>query len=229
MMRLGRPALAVVAVASALLTGGVGIAAPGVATAEPAAVESDAAAVADPEATARADTEAAAVADAAAPGRQRSGFLIGLGVGPTALWGLGVDEVSGLGGSVFVRVGTRATDSLMWVLQLDLSAEPQRTANGEQTTFEQLNQISLAGQYYVREVFWLHGGLGGAVLLRGVDPNTGEATGRRSSGIAVKTAAGYDAAQVGPFTLSIEAGFNLALVEGGTVTASSMRLGATWY
>lgn len=220
-MRLERSALAAVVVVSALLFGRASLAAPGMTMADAGASDADADAVADAQAPALADTQVLS--------ERRSGFLIGLGLGPTALWGIGVDEVSGLGGSAFVRVGTRATDNLMWVLQLELTAEPQRTANGEQTTFEQVNQLSLAGQYYMREVFWLQGGLGGAVLLRGIDPDTGEATGRSSGGIALKTAAGYDAAQIGPFTLSIEAGVNFALVEGGTVTASSMRLGATWY
>ncbi|WP_428268020.1 hypothetical protein [Haliangium sp.] len=161
----------------------------------------------------------------------RDGFLIGVGLGSGTFQGVGVDDLSTVGGTLSLRVGTVATERLLWVLQADLLGGPQRTREGdsESTSIEQLNTITLGAQYYLRQVVWLKAGLGMAVLSRVVNPSTGEAARHSSAGPALATSLGYDMVRLGSFVLDLELGLGISLHEGGAAPSAAVRLAATWY
>ncbi len=159
----------------------------------------------------------------------RRGFLIGIGVGPSGMQGFGVEGIRGVGGSIFLRVGTVATPRLLWVLQLEIDAEPMETPDGESIAFERLSSLNLGAQYYLRRAISTRGGIGVSTLSRGIDPETQEVGGGESVAPSFYGALAYDVARVRRLHISIELGVLVGLHEGGAVSATSLRLAGTWY
>ena len=101
------------------------------------------------------------------PESVREGFAIGLALGPSVQLGYGVGGATGGGGGFDLRLGTVASPRWVWLLELAATAYPHdNTAN-------QSAVLTFGGQLYVRDAFWLRGGVGFASFTRRGDGSDG--------------------------------------------------------
>lgn len=162
---------------------------------------------------------------------RRQGFAFGVALGSGSTRGFGIDGVGGPGGSLSLHVGTTASERMLWILQLDVAADPHTVAegDGEKTIVNQHSTLTLGAQYYVREVIWVKGGLGLSGLVLGRDPEATEVIDRRMSGLGLMSAGGYDLVRSGIFALSLELAGNAGIYGQGMITSLAVRLSANWY
>ncbi len=173
------------------------------------------------------DPAAAAQASEAnleAPG-ERSGFRIGAALGPATQLGFGVDESSGAGFGVSLRVGTAASPRLAWMAEVVLTGYRAENDASKATTNTSSLTV-LGGQLHLRESFWIRGGAGFATFARRTE--SGPAN-RVFAGVGVAGGAGFDVVRRGGFALSLEACATTAFYRGGTVIGGFGALGVMFY
>jgi hypothetical protein len=161
---------------------------------------------------------------------RRQGFAFGIGLGTGATSGFGGFDIQGLGGtggSLSLHVGTTASERMLWLVQLDVAADPD--TQGDSTVVNQHSTLTLGAQYYVREVVWVKGGLGFSGLVLGRDPEATNDIDRRMSGLGLMSAGGYDLLRSGLFALSLELAGNAGVYGQGLIASMAVRLSANWY
>jgi hypothetical protein len=175
---------------------------------------------------------AAAPASAAAGERPaREGFYIGFAVGGGGLFGTIEDAslergVRGAGGAASLRVGTAATADLLWILQLD-TTNYLVDVDGD-LRINQASSITLGGQYYLREAFWLKGGVGFAGFIRR-DRDSQERTQPDLGGLSVMGSGGLDVFRKGRFVVDLEAAVTVGGYKEGGIATTAFMLGFNWY
>jgi hypothetical protein len=171
---------------------------------------------------------------AGAEGRAaRDGFYIGFAGGGGGLFGT-VDDatlmrgVRGLGGAASLRLGTTATEDLLWVLQLDVTNYLVDVDGSYRVN--QVSTLTLGGQYYVREAFWLKAGVGVAGFIRR-DQGAGAGTEDRPDlgGLSGMGGGGLDVFRTGRFVLDLELGVTMSLYKEGAIVTTASMLGFNWY
>lgn len=164
---------------------------------------------------------------------RREGFAVGVAIGPSLFVGTGgLDEKKGVGGDLNLRVGTSATPSFLWQLELqgggylvELTSEA-----GTEKVYNAHVTLTLGGQLYVREVLWLRAGLGGASFVEQEGSSRGaEREGTRREGMAITAGGGYDLFRRGLFALDLEVVTSGAVLEGAFIGHSAILLGLAWY
>ena len=163
---------------------------------------------------------------------RRGGFAFGFGLGPSLFVGAGeLDSKKGVGGDLNIRVGTSATPSLLWQLELhgggylvDLKDEA-----GSDRVFNSHGTLTLGGQVYVRELLWLRAGLGVATFREQEGRNGPEREGTRRTGLGMIAGGGYDLFRRGIFALDVEVVASGALFDGGFLGHTALLLGVMWY
>lgn len=163
---------------------------------------------------------------------KREGVVFGLGVGPGIYRGArDFEDLQGVGGAFGLRIGTTATEHLLWLVELQGGGylEEQETFEGSDTTYTSLATLTLGGQLYFREALWLRGGAGLATV--GVTDEQGGTVDpdHRRSGLAVLGGGGYDAFRRGRFVLSLEIVVTASAFRGGPVAHGAGQLGLAWY
>lgn len=164
--------------------------------------------------------------------QKREGLVFGFGIGPALYRGArDYQDLQGIGGSANVRIGTTATERILWLIELEAGGylEDEETIEGSDKTYTTLSSLTLGGQLYVREALWLRGGVGFASLAAqagrkgAVDPDS------QRGGLAVIGGGGYDAFRRGRFALSLELFMTAAAFRGGPVAQGAGLLGFSWY
>jgi hypothetical protein len=162
----------------------------------------------------------------------RSGFAIGLGIGPGFFLGMGdYDDLLGVGLASSVRLGTTAGPRSLLVLQLDSVAYLAEYVHEETTETKTHTNIhstlTLGGQYYARELLWIKAGMGLSTIAKRKE--LGAKIETLSKGFGVMTSCGYDAFHRGSFALGIEATLAVGIYGDGVIVQLGANLAANWY
>jgi hypothetical protein len=165
---------------------------------------------------------------------RRSGFAIGLGLGPALYMGSGeLDSKKGVGGDLNLRVGTSAGPRFLWLLEAQIGGYLVEVTNLElmekETIFNSHFTLTLGGQFYVREALWLRGGLGLAAFREQEGRNGPTVEGSPREGLAVIAGGGYDLFRRGIFAFDIEVATTGAIFGDAFIAHSSLLLGVVWY
>jgi len=161
------------------------------------------------------------------PESLRQGLAIGVAFGPSMQVGSGISEATGAGGGFAVRFGTVASPRWVWLLELATTVYRQEIAGQEESKLNQSMVISLGGQLYLKDAFWIRGGGGPATFSRSIE-GTDEVT-ARFWGIGVVGAGGLDVLRRRSFVVSLEALTALARYRDGYVGGGALQLGLSWY
>jgi hypothetical protein len=166
---------------------------------------------------------------------RRSGFAIGVGVGPSILVGFrrSDDQVTGVGGALNLRFGTVATEKLLWFLEGEGAAFSILTGDGSTLTRQQTT-ITLGGHYYVREVFWVGAGFGIAGFRSSETRSSPDGeeileAEETKGGAASRYTAGVDLFRSGIFALAGEVGLAIGVYDGEQLSNLTIRLSGSWY
>ncbi len=221
----GRPARAAAAPAAAT-SPAAAPGAPRTAAAAPAAAGTD---DADDDRPIRPDPRAVAEAQEAnlEPESRRSGLALGVAVGPNMQVGFGIRESSGTGAGFALRFGTVASPRWVWLVELASTGYQQIDEDGK-TRINSSTLLTLGGQLYLKDAFWLRGGGGLASFARRTRTDPGD-RGTSFWGAGVIGAGGLDLLRRNSFALSLEVLATAARYRDGTVVAGSMQLGFSWY
>ncbi|MCL4226239.1 MAG: hypothetical protein KJZ91_17385 [Myxococcales bacterium] len=200
--------------------------APRTAAAAPAAAGTD---DADDDRPIRPDPRAVAEAQEAnlEPESRRSGLALGVAVGPNMQVGFGIRESSGTGAGFALRFGTVASPRWVWLVELASTGYQQIDEDGK-TRINSSTLLTLGGQLYLKDAFWLRGGGGLASFARRTRTDPGD-RGTSFWGAGVIGAGGLDLLRRNSFALSLEVLATAARYRDGTVVAGSMQLGFSWY
>lgn len=152
------------------------------------------------------------------PESVREGFAIGIALGPSVQLAYGLGSATGGGGGFDLRLGTVASERLIWLVELAATAFPH---NG---TANQSTVATFGAQLYVQPAFWLRAGGGFASFVRRDTDAAG-----RYGGLGGLGAAGFDVARRGGLALSAEGAATVGLYRAGTVIGISLQLGLSWY
>ncbi|MCE9580364.1 MAG: hypothetical protein K8W52_45015 [Deltaproteobacteria bacterium] len=155
----------------------------------------------------------------------RSGFRLGAALGPATQLGFGIDESSGVGFGVSLRIGTSASPRLAWMVELAFTGYRAENNLGQATTNTSSLTV-LGAQLHVRDSFWLRGGAGFATFSRRTE--TGPAN-RVFAGVGAVGGAGFDVLRRGSFAVSLEACATAAFYGSGTVLGGFGALGVMFY
>lgn len=152
------------------------------------------------------------------PTSVREGFAVGIALGLAAQFGVGVSGASGGGGGFDLRLGTVASPRWVWLIEL--------AATGYTAGDEKINQsavVTVGGQLYVNDAFWLRGGLGYASFHRrnNTEPDL--------RGLGALGAGGVDVLRRGGLALSVELAVTVALYGGEQIVGVAPQLGLSWY
>jgi hypothetical protein len=154
---------------------------------------------------------------------RRQGFAIGVGLGPSILFGFSDgDRFAGAGGSHDLRLGTTATTRLLWFLDAEVAVH--QNPDADEALSRSQTTITLGGHYYVREAFWVASGVGVAGFR-----STGGGQDRQLSGLAARYGAGIDLFRRGICALSSEVGLAVGLYDGERLSNLTLRLAGSWY
>lgn len=162
----------------------------------------------------------------------REGFAVGAAIGPGIFRGVGgMDEIQGVGGDLDLRVGTTASDSFLWMVELVGGGYLVEVtdAGGVDQTYNALTTLTFGGQLYIREALWLRGGVGFAGFVEREGRDGAVAEGSRRSGLGLIGGGGYDFFRRGRFALSFEVANTLGVFRGGPLGHASFLLGLAWY
>jgi len=161
---------------------------------------------------------------------ERSGIIVGAAVGGAIVKGAGdASDVGALGGMGAFRIGTVASPSLVWWLNIDTANYLVKEMGPGEAKIKQ-NQsytLTVAGQYYVREALWARFGLGIGGFARRAqefqkEPNT-------SSGLGFTSGIGVDVWFRRKWVINFEAVLSGARVNGGFITHAGLMLALTRY
>lgn len=181
---------------------------------------------------------AAAVAGAApataAPENEfeREGVMVSVSVGPGGFFGFGgLDEFRGGGGVFCLRLGTTASESLLWMIELDSGTFVDKL--GELGDLSNIHSVLvLGGQYYIREVVWLRLGWGIATFQQRQpaemmgEPPVQEV---KEAGIGSVAGIGYDLFRRGIFAFDLELTITTAAYEDAFMGHFGVSVAANWY
>ncbi|KAB2896428.1 MAG: hypothetical protein F9K40_14505 [Kofleriaceae bacterium] len=160
------------------------------------------------------------------PESSRSGLAIGVALGPNVQVSSGLRDASGTGFGAAFRLGTVASPRWVWLAELASTHYQQLEESTGKTKINSSNLLTLGGQLYVKEAFWLRGGGGAANFTRRVRNEDPTAS---FWGVGVIGAGGLDLLRRRSFALSFEVLTTLARYRDGFVGAGSMQLGFSWY
>jgi hypothetical protein len=163
---------------------------------------------------------------------RRGGFAIGFALGPSLFLGAGdLESKKGVGGDFNLRVGTSATPTLLWQLELQAGGYLVDLEDGAGTDriFNSHATLTLGGQLYLRESLWLRAGAGVASFHEQEGPSGAEREGTRRDGLAVAAGGGYDLFRRGIFAVDIELFTSGAMFDGAFLGHSSLQVGLVWY
>jgi len=161
---------------------------------------------------------------------RRDGFAIGVAVGPSLFLGAGeLNAKKGVGGALNIRVGTVATQDLLWLLELQAGSYLVDLTNesGAARIDNSYVMLTLGGQLYVRESVWLRAGAGVAGFWEEEQGMRREGTGR--DGLAFAAGGGYDFFRRGRFAVDLELLASGALLDGDFLGHGALLLGVIWY
>lgn len=161
------------------------------------------------------------------PESRRSGLALGVAVGPNMQVGFGIRESSGTGAGFALRFGTVASPRWVWLVELASTGYQQIDEDGK-TRINSSTLLTLGGQLYLKDAFWLRGGGGLASFARRTRTDPGD-RGTSFWGAGVIGAGGLDVLRRNSFALSLEVLATAARYRDGTVVAGSMQLGFSWY
>jgi hypothetical protein len=161
---------------------------------------------------------------------RRDGFAVGFALGPAVFVGGGeLDDIQGVGGDLNLRVGTTASDRMLWLLELQAGGyvvEVNREGQKD-TTNNNHSTLTVGAQLYLREVLWLRGGLGVATVAEKQGDMVEEVV--RKSGLAGVIGGGVDVFRRGVFAMDVELVITGAMFDGAAVGHSALMLGLMWY
>jgi hypothetical protein len=138
--------------------------------------------------------------------------------------GYGISESSGTGPGFNLRLGTVASPRWIWLLEISTTAYRAR----DDSNRDRINQsavITVGGQLYVNDAFWLRGGAGFATFSR----RTEDTETAQFGGFGTLGSGGFDLLRRGGLAMSLEVMGSLALYRDGTVFGSALQLGVSWY
>jgi len=162
---------------------------------------------------------------------ERKGFMLGVALGTTLQTGFGdLSNLRGLGGAGAIRIGTTASERLLFLVQVDTGVFLIERQLTEEVVANVFNSITLGGQYYLRELWWLRAGLGVANFEKRNDTRGGTTiAGSNRSGLAVVFSTGADFLRRRRFVLNVEWNLATGIYRDAALTQSSILLGATLY
>lgn len=163
---------------------------------------------------------------------RREGFLFGFAIGPSIFAGQGaLDGKNGVGGDLNLRVGTSASESFLWLVELQGGGYlvDRTTEAGTERIFNQHATLTLGGQLYARETLWLRFGAGVAGFHESEGRNGPEREGTRKEGVAVIAGGGYDMFRRGIFACDLELILSAAAFDGAFLGHGGIQLGLVWY
>lgn len=163
---------------------------------------------------------------------RRDGFAIGFALGPSIYLGQGgLAGKNGVGGDFNLRLGTSASPSLLWLLELQAGGFlVDRTSEaGTERIFHQHATLTLGAQVYVRETLWLRFGGGVAGFHESEGQGGPEREGTRREGLAVIAGGGYDMFRRGIFACDLELIVSGAALDGAFLGHGGIQLGLVWY
>jgi hypothetical protein len=192
----------------------------------PAAAEKGAPAAADPDAIVpdRGARRTAAEANLE-PRRHREGLMIGFALGGSIQVGFtdAVEEASGTGTSFDLRIGTTATERLLFFLDLFAAGQPRQ----DDTSMTRVNPntvLAVGVQYFLVDALWVRTAIGwGHFEAKSEVPEVVR------DGLGSITGGGMDFLRRGRFALSGELTFVSSLYRDGFISALNFQLGFTWY
>lgn len=166
------------------------------------------------------------------PPMKRDGFAVGAAIGPGIFKGAGgMDELQGVGGDLDLRVGTTATENLLWMIEVVAGGYLVEVtdAGGMDQTYNALSTLTFGGQYYIREALWVRGGVGFATFLEREGRGGEVDQESQKSGLGLVSGGGYDFFRRGRFAVSVEVASTLGAFRGGVLGQTSLLLGLAWY
>lgn len=169
----------------------------------------------------------------------RDGFAIGFGLGPAVFYGSGSQsDFGGVGASARLRLGTSASRSLMWLMELAggsyLESIPAggEAMDGDETELARNEEATLTfgAQWFFGEVFFLRGALGFArSITRDRDEVGADLEVTEASGLAFVGAAGADVFRSKSIAIDVELAVNSDLYDGGFLGRWQLALAFNWY
>jgi hypothetical protein len=152
------------------------------------------------------------------PTRMREGLAFGINLGTSMQGSFGVDNASGTGGSIDLRIGTSASDRLSWFVDAFFTGT---TAADQASKLESCGLLGGGLQIYALDSVWLRAGAGYSTLAH--DKTT------VAKGFGAFGGGGYDFVRRGGFGFSGEASVVTGLFRDGVVIAVVLGVGATWW
>ncbi len=129
------------------------------------------------------------------------GFRIEAAVGPASQLSFGIDQSSGRGPGVSIRLGAAATRRMALLFSIDVTSYLSQVA-GKPVELNSSQILSLGPQIYLRDAIWLRAGLGFGSYQRRSDSSS--APQHLYTGAGGQVGAGYDVIRDDRFALSIE-------------------------
>lgn len=154
----------------------------------------------------------------------RSGFRASAAIGPAMQIGVGIDDSSGKGGGISLRVGTASGPRLAWLLELASTGYAAENVDLE-AKLNSSSLLTLGAQVHVTEAVWVRFGAGLATFVQRSETGQPE-----FAGVGSTFGAGYDVVRRGDLALSLELAALGAFYDGDSlVTSSVLALGVTYY
>jgi hypothetical protein len=152
----------------------------------------------------------------------RQGFVIAVSAGPGFQASPGIDEATGLGGVVSVRLGRVATPRTVVMLEVATTVY-KSDAGSEEEMLHQSTILGVSAQTYLQPSFWVRGGAGVAGFSRR------ESTlGRRLDsdlGVGALLGVGVEIVRRHSLALSLETFASAAYYGQGSVLSGAIALG----
>jgi hypothetical protein len=143
-------------------------------------------------------------------------LALGIAAGPAFAVELGeLVDVNGVGGGPSLRIGTTATERMVWLLQLD--GMGYLFSAGDETGVNQLAQLSLAAQVYVLDALWLKGGAGFGNYRQQVRRQVKLDRTDEFPGLGALAGVGLDVYQEGAIAIDIESSLTTLVVSDGVI------------
>jgi hypothetical protein len=160
---------------------------------------------------------AVARADIDGEGGPRSGFTFGVSPMGASFAATDCCAIEGAGAALSLRVGTGATPSMLWILQLDSGAVAVRDA--EDAVHLNTNvALTLGAQVYARRALWWKVGAGFATYTIREGGDTTDAASLERNGYALLASVGYDVFRARRFVIDLEIISVVAVYPAGGAT-----------
>ena len=153
----------------------------------------------------------------------RSGFRAAFALGPSMQVGMGIEESSGPGGGLSIRVGTASGPRLAWTLEASGAGFLQRDGR-EDPKLNNNSLLAIGAQVHLTEALWVRFGGGLASFT-----SRSEDRADPLNGVGGVVGAGFDAVRRGNWALALELTVISAVYGDGAVTSSILGLGVAYY